>query len=212
MFVKGLLSPAFLACLLALSPSALKAEPAATEAAEYGAVRGYIINRDWDPISGALVVVGGTQRFATTNADGYYIIKPVPAGEYTVRASKVDYGEVEKENVLVVAEHNTVANFVLGVHPALLLRTKGLIEGHVVDVTGCPLKDAVVSTLEEGTGVKTDAEGGFSLGPLAPGFYSVRAGSPGYLYQTVRILVVGGEVTSAQFVLWADADSFKSGL
>ncbi len=179
---------------------------------DYGTVWGYVIDRGGDPISGVLVVVKGTNRFATTTTDGYYVISPVPAGTFDMKASRIGYGEAIRTDVKITAGLKTNANFILGAYPSVQDPTKGMIEGHVVDATGYPLERVRVHLLGRETSADTDANGSFSLGPVAPGFYSVRAEVSGYLFQTARVLVVGGEVTPLQFVLWPNAGSVKSSL
>jgi hypothetical protein len=184
----------------------------ATEKPDYGTVWGYVGDPGGDPIAGALVVVKGTNRFATTNAKGYYVISPVPAGTFEIKASRIGYGEAKRTDVKITAGRKTNVNFVLGANSSFPDRTKGMIEGHVVDVTGYPLERIRVRVLGSEASVETDGDGSFSLGPIAPGFYSVRAEGSAYLFQTARVLVVGGEVTPLQFVLWADRSSIKFGL
>jgi hypothetical protein len=183
------------------------------ERREVGIISGLVTDHLGRPVNGALVIVKGANRFATTNADGYYVITPVPVGIFEVKASRLGYGELKKAGVKVVAGLRTNVNFTLGVEAAILEdRTKGLVEGIVVNAKGYPLKGARVRVLGNEASTETDVDGTFSVGPLAPGFYSVRADSAGYLYQTGRILVVAGEVTPVQFVLWADPRFIKFGL
>jgi hypothetical protein len=187
-------------------------ESAANKKPEYGTVWGYVGGGDGDPISGALVVIKGTNRFATTNVDGYYVISPVPPGTFEMKASRIGYGDAKRTEVKIIAGRKTNVNFILGANSSIQDPTKGMIEGHVVDATGHPLKRAHVHILGKDASADTDANGSFSLGPLAPGFYSVRAEDTGYLFQTARVLVVAGEITPLQFVLWPDRGSVKSNL
>jgi protocatechuate 3,4-dioxygenase beta subunit len=187
-------------------------ERSGTEKYEYAIVRGFVIDRYGSPVSGALVVIKGANRFATTNGEGYYVIKPVPAGTFEMKASRLGYDDVRKADVKVTAGYITNVNFILGIDSLIQDRTKGLVEGHVVDTTGYPLKRVRVRVLRNEESAETDENGAFSVGPLEPGFYSVRAECAGYLFQTGRVLVVGGEVTPLQFVLWADPRLSKFGL
>ena len=212
------LAAAFSVCWFALAASATAEQPAAAEeppereSAEYGTISGTVVDRDGEPVSGALVVVVGTNRFATTNAKGYYVISPVPVGTFEVTAGRVGH-ETEKMSVTVMAGFRTVANFALGADPpSVEIGAKGLVEGVVVDVTGCPLSGVRVCILDGEVLTRTDKGGAFSVGPLAPGFYCLRAERAGYLFQTGRLLVVGGEVTRIQFVLWVDRRLIRFGL
>jgi hypothetical protein len=116
-------------------------------------------------------------------------------------------------SVTVMAGRRTVANFALGAGPpSVEMGMKGLVEGVVVDVAGCPLRSVHIYILDRDLSTRTDKDGAFSLGPLAPGFYCLRARCPGYLFQTGRLLVVVGETTRVQFVLWADPRWTRFGL
>ena len=95
-----------------------KAETAGTAvetrtASEYGSVSGTVTDENGQPLSGALVVVKGTNRFATTNAEGYFVISRVPDGLHEVKASRVGYDSQTQEVVKIVAELSTNVSFVL---------------------------------------------------------------------------------------------------
>jgi hypothetical protein len=183
------------------------------ERREVGTISGFVTDYLGRPVNGALVVVKGANRFGITNADGYYAISPVPVGTFAVKVSRIGYVEETESDVKVIEGRRTTANFTLGIKPGVVEdRTKGLVEGIVVNTKGHPLSGARIRVLGEELSTQTDVDGTFSVGPLAPGFYSLRAESAGYLYQTGRVLIVAGEVTSLQFVLWADPRFTKFGL
>jgi hypothetical protein len=202
----------------AVAASAAAEQPAAAEEqpkpkrAEYGTVWGLVINDYGDPVSGALVVIKGANRFANTNGEGYYVIRPFPAGTFEMKVSRIGYDDVSKRDVKVTAGSGTNVNFILGKGLLTQSRTKGVIEGRVVDATGYPLKRVRVRVLENEAAAETDADGAFSFGPLEPGFYTVRAECACYLFQTGRVLVAAGEITPVQFVLWADPRWIQFGL
>ena len=195
---------------LAITAAAAAGQPATAEglpepeSAEHGTISGTVVDRVGGPVNGALVVVEGTNRFATTNVNGYYVISPVPVGTFDVTAGRVGH-ETETMSVSVMEGRRTIANFALGAGPpSVEMGTEGLVEGVVVDAAGCPLSGVHVCILDGDESTRTDKNGAFAVGPLAPGFYCLRARCPGYLFQTGRLLVVGGETTRVQFVLWAD--------
>ncbi|MGD8717840.1 MAG: TonB-dependent receptor [Candidatus Zixiibacteriota bacterium] len=82
-------------------------------AADTGTVSGLVTDQNGAPVSGALVVVKGTNRFSTTNADGYYVISPVPVGSFEVKASRVGFSEQVKTSVKVIAGLRTNISFQL---------------------------------------------------------------------------------------------------
>lgn len=102
-YVKGMLVAGALALILA----------GFAGAADTGTVSGLVTDQNGQPVAGALVVVKGTNRFATTNSDGYYVINPVPVGSFEVKASRVGYGEMVKTGVKVIAGLRTNTSFSL---------------------------------------------------------------------------------------------------
>jgi outer membrane receptor protein involved in Fe transport len=98
----GLAAAVVLACAAGLA-----------SAADNGTLSGLVTDQNGQPVAGALVVVKGANRFATTNADGYYVISPVPVGTFEVKASRVGYGEQIRSNVKVIAGLRTNASFQL---------------------------------------------------------------------------------------------------
>ena len=49
-----------------------------------GTLQGFVLNPDGDPVQGAVVTVDGSSATATTDANGFYRISGLPAGQYTV--------------------------------------------------------------------------------------------------------------------------------
>lgn len=90
---------------------------AAAGAAETGAIFGFVTDEDGQPASGALVVVKGPNRYAITDADGYYVIQQVPVGTFDVKASRIDCGEQVKSGVKVIAGLRTNLSFQLESDP-----------------------------------------------------------------------------------------------
>ncbi|MBI5020155.1 MAG: TonB-dependent receptor [Ignavibacteriales bacterium] len=64
-----------------------------------------------EPVIGANVSVMGTPRGAVTDFDGKYTIIGVPIGNYSVKASHVNYASVEVKDVKVGADETTPLNF-----------------------------------------------------------------------------------------------------
>jgi outer membrane receptor protein involved in Fe transport len=82
-------------------------------AADTGTISGLVTDQNGEPLSGVFVVVKGAQRFATSNADGYYVITPVPVGVFEVKASRIGYSEQARTGVKVIAGLRTNASFQL---------------------------------------------------------------------------------------------------
>lgn len=64
------------------------------------------------PIMGARVGVLGTTVTVATNADGRYVIRGLPPGEATLRASSIGYGE-QRQPVVIPASDAATVNFQL---------------------------------------------------------------------------------------------------
>ncbi len=82
-------------------------------AADTGTVSGLVTDQNGQPVAGALVVVKGTNRFATTNADGYYVVTPVPVGTFDVKASRVGFNEEVRTSVKIIAGLRSNVSFQL---------------------------------------------------------------------------------------------------
>ena len=82
-------------------------------ASTYGKVTGSVQDENGNPLPGANVVVEGTQRGATSDADGSFLIIGVPPGEHEVTASMVGYGTSALQRVLVQSDFTTTISFSL---------------------------------------------------------------------------------------------------
>jgi hypothetical protein len=85
--------------------------------AEYATLSGSITDEKGQPIGGVLVVVKGTNRFSTTDGNGYYEITRIPEGSYEVRASRVKYDGQIVEAVKFINGYRTNLSFVLKSNP-----------------------------------------------------------------------------------------------
>ncbi|RME94635.1 MAG: hypothetical protein D6766_05275 [Verrucomicrobia bacterium] len=123
---------------------------------------------------------------ATTAPDGSYVLGPLPAGEYFVRADPaptsgwaVEYHpdrpgiEGAVPVVVVAGQTNAPVNFELD--PA------GWITGMIADAGGQPLPGIDLDVYDAVTDLRlpfsavTDSNGFYVIGPLRPGSYKVRA-------------------------------------
>ena len=60
-----------------------------------------------EPLPGANVVLEGTNRGATTDGEGYYLILSVDPGAYTLKASMVGYAASTKTDVRITSDITT---------------------------------------------------------------------------------------------------------
>ena len=149
-----------------------------------------------DPIAGATVTAspaeGGTDRNATTGADGSYSLR-LPTGEYAVTASAFGYGE-ESATATVTADQATSQDF------ALTAAESVTVTGTVTDGGGhgWPLY-AKVDVQGPAPDTWTDpVTGDYSLELPAGSTYSVTvtADLPGYLPSTEELAVGSGATTN----------------
>jgi hypothetical protein len=81
----------------------------------------------------------------------------------------------------------------------------GIVSGHVTDVQGKPIADAMVllkSTSGNTLQLSTDSSGFYSTPPLSPGIYDISAGQSGLQTSEVTLTVPAGvAVTTQDFVL-----------
>ncbi|HUV85669.1 MAG TPA: carboxypeptidase-like regulatory domain-containing protein, partial [bacterium] len=76
-----------------------------------GMISGVVTDNEGNPLPNVLVSAVGTKRFAVTNADGYYLITPVPPGVITVEAFSTAYGSIERTDVKILAGLTTNLTF-----------------------------------------------------------------------------------------------------
>jgi Fe(3+) dicitrate transport protein len=81
-----------------------------TSSAQLGSISGQITSESNDALPGATVVLLGTVRGVETNGKGYYVLKGLKAGQYTVKISFVGYKPSIQEVVIKEAEQKE-ANF-----------------------------------------------------------------------------------------------------
>src|SRR5262245_30601044 len=167
--------------------------PAATGTAS---IKGRILAADTGrPLRRARIVatapeLGGENRQTSTNADGRYELKDLPAGRYTITVNRsgylqLRYGQrrpLEQGKPLQIVDRQAVSDIDFS------LPRMSLITGRVTDEVGEPISDALVFAMRSmyfegrrrlvptgGPGARTDDAGQYRLLGLAPGTYYVMA-------------------------------------
>lgn len=152
------------------------------------------------PIPKAEVVVEGTQRKATTNDEGCYLIEGLFQGTYRVTASAEGYKPSTQE-AKVAPGQTATANLTLSpgeAEPEL----KGSIQGAVKDADSeKPVEKAEVVVRGTKHSASTDRRGSYSLRDLPQGTYQVTVRAQGYKTVTKKVRVVGEETVRADFDL-----------
>lgn len=166
-----------------------------TEKKGTGTIRGKILNGEGRPLRRVQLRVSGEalsdSRTASTNGLGQFEIGELPAGRYTLNATRAGYLNMtfgqsrpgEPGRPIELADGQVFAN------ADLVLPHSALISGHVFDEAGEPLAGANVLTLQMRyfngrrrlTPVRgnafTDDTGQYRLSGLEPGEYFVQASS-----------------------------------
>src|SRR6266542_1136695 len=177
------------------TPQRTPARDATVEKKGTAIVRGKIVNAEGRPLRRVQLRLSGEAipegRTASTNGLGKFEITELPAGRYTLNASRAGYlglsygqsrtGEPGRPIELAEGQVFSTADFVLQ-HTAL-------ISGHIYDEAGEPLAGANVLTLQmrfvngrrrlapvRGNAI-TDDTGQYRLSGLEPGEYYVQASS-----------------------------------
>jgi len=160
-----------------------------------GIVRG-IAKYHWGPMSGAKVTLG--DRSATSDSAGRYEISALPPGVYTVAAEPAFPGyDAPTQKVEVAAGETKNVDIYFDFK-------KTIVEGHIYDLSGKPIKDAalsgVLSGYEMGTAT-TDEQGYFRLEGVTPGDRFIRVNAQGYMVETRDFAAKEGETTTLEFRL-----------
>lgn len=115
-------------------------------------------------------------RRAVAGSDGTFVIDMLPPGALRVRVTHPDYPPVELEGLAAARGAPTAR---------LRMPLGGAVEGVVLDATtGAPMIGVGLTGTGPGgaaTEVKTDAQGRFRLGPLAPGAWKLATKPAGYV-------------------------------
>lgn len=101
------------ALLVAAGCLATTLVPSSAHAQATGFIKGTVIDSaSRRPVDGVQVVVAGSTLGALTSAGGTYVIRNVPVGTYSVRATRLGFGPAQR-SVTVAALDTAVADFTL---------------------------------------------------------------------------------------------------
>src|SRR2546430_513032 len=97
--------------------------------AQQGSVAGQVTDQaSGHPLAGARVIIQGTALVTSTNAEGRYTLRNVPAGEATVRATIIGYAAVSR-TIRVAAGETATADLALKLTPFTLDAVVSTVSG-----------------------------------------------------------------------------------
>lgn len=166
-----------------------------TNLADEGIITGKVTKSNGiTPIADVLVIAGdglGFMSAATTDSSGDYSIDKLPAGTYTVRGMKSNYGFQNNEDNVVTAGQTTPGVNLIGLN--------GKISGTVTESDETAIEGAFVLAIDStGKAVAydmTDSSGNYELKGLATGDYTVKACDEGPIAEVSSVSVTDGQTT-----------------
>lgn len=162
-------------------------------AASVGSITGIITDRDTKQyLTGANVILDGTQLGAATDVNGRFEIRNVPVGSYSIRVYMIGYKTQARANVHALANRPTVVNIAL--EPTILSAEDIVVTAGYFE----KVKDASTSVrsvdFEE---IRSDPVGAHDILSMMQSLPSVVSGAD----QTNEIIVRGGAPGENLFVM-----------
>jgi PKD repeat protein len=168
-----------------------------------GTLTGVVEDTGNAPIEGATLTTDPANRTAVTDAAGAYTLTGVPIGLYRVTASRTGYKTESVSGVEILENQVTAVDFTLERSV-----TTGTLRGSVRDGSGNPLAGVDVSTTVGGYRAVSDAGGGYLIGGIEAGTYTVEARKTGFVpYSRSGVTVVAGETTLLDIQLSPNVDA-----
>ncbi len=125
----------------------------ATALAQSGTLKGQILDKDKKegiPFVNVVLELNGSMiAGGTTDFDGYFTVKPIPPGKYTVKASSVGFAPVELQGVVITSDNIRVQNISM----SSSVKDLGVVE--IIEIKGAPLIDPG-NTTSGGTQTRDD--------------------------------------------------------
>jgi len=144
------------------------------------------------PLPDAMVFMRGTALVAFTNAEGRYVLSGLPAGTNPIAASGT--GLVPQLRELEVPAGTAVTGVDFDLADATGVAPAAAFTG-TVRLTDAPLEQAQATALAySGARLAAAADteaGAFTLGPLAPGVFSVRVDAPNHRTRVLPLQPLG---------------------
>ncbi|MHC4923757.1 MAG: carboxypeptidase-like regulatory domain-containing protein, partial [Planctomycetota bacterium] len=108
MYRRGIL---LLSTLFTILSVPAEGQVAPTAADRTGTVRGSVVDREtFAPISNVLVAVVGLPHEALSDAEGRFVLGPLPVGSYSIRLERIGYASALRADVVVKSDRITFVN------------------------------------------------------------------------------------------------------
>jgi outer membrane receptor protein involved in Fe transport len=112
--------------------------PAPTLGQESGSIQGKVVDaRTGEPLTGAYVLLAGTQLGAACDLEGVYVVKNVAPGTYTLTSSMIGYNKVTVEKLVV--EPGKATRLDLSLQPEAISTEEVVIEAQALRDTEASL-------------------------------------------------------------------------
>ena len=160
-----------------------------------GSVRGTVKDSENQPVQGATVVVNTTNLKTFTDPHGYYEISNVPAGKWTITASKDGYTP-ESTAVNVETGQTVIVDFTL-----TPVTSTGTVRGTVTDNNAQPIQDATVAVQGTELQTTTDSYGQYQITNVPAGQRTLIASKIGYVSESKVVNVGAGQIVRVDFTL-----------
>ncbi|MDI7269804.1 MAG: carboxypeptidase regulatory-like domain-containing protein, partial [Myxococcota bacterium] len=145
------------------------------DGARTGSVQGYVMLQGQVDHSAVSVAIDGTGLTDDSDSTGFWSIASVPAGTYTVTASRAGFASATSSPFEVRAGETTTAP------PLTLNATLGSLSGTALLVDASDHSGIAVAVEGTSHATTTNAAGAWSITGVAVGNYAVRARRVGYV-------------------------------
>ncbi len=160
-------------------------------------------------ISNARVAIQGTSLYAYTDSYGYYTIKDIPVGNYTVVMTATDYTTISG-NIIVEANKTLTVNGTM-VKEAPIVKT-GNITGRVTDYdTGYGISNARVAIQGTSLYAYTDSYGYYTIKDIPVGNYTVVMTATDYTTISGNIIVEANKTLTVNGTMVKEVPIVKTG-
>lgn len=178
-----------------------------------GDIRGVVRDRTTgDPLIGANVLIEGTNRGAATNAEGAFLIRGVPPGEYRIVARFLGYASAQ-QTIRVIAGQTLEVNFnlsedVLRIDEVVVTGLSGEIPraqlgNSIAKITGSDVaKIPVTSVMDALAGKVAGMRVSKNTGTPGAGTYITLRGRKSVTGSSEPLYVVDGVPIDNSFVYW----------